>query len=318
MSVLGLMVLFTAAGVYAAGFARPVVVKSDLPRIWSAAGAQERLKALRVAELDAYRALAERVYGFKLGSGSTVHDFALNSETVKNSMDALLKGAAQTEKVVYDENGMVTVVYGVNIKQIMEIVKKDRNVVNGSLKVKETSSIEESNKLLEACGNGALPGSPAMVMVQTKRAAEIDAYRKMAERFLGVKINSRSSVKDFCLTNDELKSSVDAYLKGLKPVAVEFKQDGVCSVTMQLKVREVIAVVDSLVRRYNQGGRKITSETIRNQNLDIVDKTFTVTGVGAPREVYQTPKAEPVEKTTEIRTEKTIVRKVVSRQPITE
>ena len=56
-----------------ASVAKPTSSSSaKLPAIWNSTSAQERLKAIRVAQLDAYRALLERVYGFQITSGTTI------------------------------------------------------------------------------------------------------------------------------------------------------------------------------------------------------------------------------------------------------
>ena len=137
--------------------------------------------------------------------------------------------------------------------------------------------------MIEALGNGALPGSKGLLMIQAKRAAELDAYRKMAERFIGLKISRDSSVRELCLKNDTLIASVTAFLKGLKPVSIEYNDDLSCEVTIQLKIREVIETVETLVKMSGKN-LDVTEESIKEVNREINDKTFTVTGVGAPPE----------------------------------
>ena len=74
-----------------------------LPAIWSSSSAQERLKAVRVAQLDAYRALLERVYGFQISSGTTIYDCALQSDQIHTRLNLLLKGAVELEKPEYND-----------------------------------------------------------------------------------------------------------------------------------------------------------------------------------------------------------------------
>ena len=51
-----------------------------LPEIWVKAGPQQRLKALRAAELDGDRLLCERVYGLMIDADTSVQDLALEND----------------------------------------------------------------------------------------------------------------------------------------------------------------------------------------------------------------------------------------------
>ena len=250
---------------------------TKLPAIWNATDAQQRLKALRVAQLDAYRALVARVYGFQLASGSTVYDYALKSDMVHSRLNAILKGATEIEKPQYTNKGMVMVVYGLKLRKIIETLKLD--ISFNKLAVSKT--IKHQDKTIEALGCGALPDSIAMKMLHAKRAAEMDAYRLMAERIIGVKINSETSVAQMCLKNDKVQASLIAYLKGLKPTAINYKADGSCAVTVQLKIREVTETIENLVRIYNSDNK----DKIKSVKITTNDKIFKTTGYGAPRDV---------------------------------
>lgn len=54
---------------------------------------QQKLMAMRAARLDAYRNLAEQVYGFQITGSTTVNAFATQSDTLRAYIDAHLKGA---------------------------------------------------------------------------------------------------------------------------------------------------------------------------------------------------------------------------------
>jgi len=55
--------------------------------------ASRHLMALRASKLDAYRALAERVYGTVIYGDSTVHDFVLHHDTFRTYVDSYIRGA---------------------------------------------------------------------------------------------------------------------------------------------------------------------------------------------------------------------------------
>ncbi|MFA6716963.1 MAG: hypothetical protein WCS27_16405 [Victivallaceae bacterium] len=247
-----------------------------LPAVWSSTTAQERLKALRVAQLDAYRALAARVYGFQFAAGTIVYDYALKSDTIHSRLETVLKGAAEMEEPEYTDKGMVMVVYGLKLEKIFDVLKIDRSF--NSLLINK--QIQHQGKIIEALGCGALPGSMGLKMLHAKRAAELDAYRLLAERLVGVKINSETSVAGLCLKNDKVEASLAAFLKGLKPVGVSYQDDGACSVTVQLKIREVVETIENLIRVYNSGN----ADKITDIRITTNDKIFKATGHGAPRD----------------------------------
>ncbi len=55
--------------------------------------AQQRLLAIRAAKLDAYRALAEQVYGQQLDATTTVADMVVQSDSFRARVDGIVYGA---------------------------------------------------------------------------------------------------------------------------------------------------------------------------------------------------------------------------------
>ena len=66
--------------------------------------AQRKLLAMRAARLDAYRAMAEQVYGLRIEGGSTVGSMALKDDSFKVYIDAFIRGARVTN-VAQREDG---------------------------------------------------------------------------------------------------------------------------------------------------------------------------------------------------------------------
>ncbi|MFD2229405.1 LPP20 family lipoprotein [Alkalimarinus sediminis] len=54
---------------------------------------RKRLMAMRASRLDAYRALAERVYGTVIFGSSTVSDFVLQDDNYRTMVDSVIRGA---------------------------------------------------------------------------------------------------------------------------------------------------------------------------------------------------------------------------------
>jgi len=291
--------------------AKPHDKVSNRPAVFKDGAAATQ--ALRVAQVDALRQLAERVYGFHLNASTTVQDFMLMSDVIRARMETFLKGAAETEKPEYFDDGRVQVVYGVKLRDVVEVIKTEvSKSADGNIKEMFERSIENQDTLIEALGNGAVPGSAGMAKIQAKRAAEADAFRLMAERVVGVKITSETSVGKLCLENDQVMTSVSAYLKGLKPTDIAFVDDGSCEVTLQLKVRDVIETIERTVK-YTKCGIKTTKEEVEKVNHDIVDRVFSVTGKGNPKVQVEAaaPAGEPTSSAEAFREEKIVLKRVI-------
>jgi hypothetical protein len=306
MSLAGIMLCALIAINVSAAVAKPASGIVAIPASWRSVKPQERLKALRVAQIDAYRALAERVYGFQLESGSTIFNYMLQSDAVKAKMAALLKGATEMSKPEYTDYGMVMVTYGVKLRSVIDAIKTDKT----ANKTTTIYTLDKLDKVIEALGCGALPGSKGERMLHARRAAELDAYRLMAERFVGVKINSTTTVQDLCLGSDKVAASVAVFIKGLKPVAITYGDDNTCEVKMQLKVRETVKTIETLVKIFNDGTKKkITRTDITKQ-----DRIFTVNGHGAP----SSPVPRNLNRAPLYNIETTIIHKIIHRKIITD
>ena len=60
------------------------------------ADGQKRLMAMRASKLDAYRAMAEQVYGVRVTGGSTVSSLMVQNDSFRVSIDAYVRGARVT------------------------------------------------------------------------------------------------------------------------------------------------------------------------------------------------------------------------------
>ncbi|MDA0578329.1 MAG: hypothetical protein O3B24_09545, partial [Verrucomicrobia bacterium] len=138
--------------------------------------------------------------------------------------------------------------------------------------------LENRDTTIDVMGNGALPDSQGLRKIQAKRAAEVDAYRKLAERLLGVQITSSTTVKDFVLKSDKILARTAQIIKGAKTMAIIYGNDDSCEVKMQIKVADIYDVIE----RYSGKGKDTVSVERKQETT-----TFTETGRGAPRPVQE-------------------------------
>jgi hypothetical protein len=72
-----------------------------------------------------------------------------------------------------------------------------------------------------------------------RKAAEEDARRQLLEAAKGVAIDSRSTVKDFMLQDDYIRSRVQGLIRGAEILDSRYKDDGSVEVDMRLDLNHV-------------------------------------------------------------------------------
>lgn len=100
--------------------------------------AQQKLMAIRAAQVDAYRNLAEQVYGFRVWGNTAVSAFATQNDSVRTYVDAFIRGARVVNTTsIADGNWEVTVELEVspmfieNLRQSANAAPQIRNNIPG-------------------------------------------------------------------------------------------------------------------------------------------------------------------------------------------
>jgi hypothetical protein len=117
-----------------------------------------------------------------------------------------------------------------------------------------------------------------------KRAAELDAYRRLAQRLLDIRIDATTTVRDACLESDEIIANLSQVIKGAEAVAIRYLDDGTCEVDMQVTQSEIVRAIS-----HSKKGRT------RTTRIDDApqDRTFTETGRGTMHPVESAPAEAP-------------------------
>ncbi|WP_457560224.1 LPP20 family lipoprotein [Caminibacter sp.] len=107
------------------------------------------------------------------------------------------------------------------------------NPLNHSVECKKVSVMT-----IEGTGEGVAPAN-AVSMPQAKamarRAAILDAYKSLAEKIYGVKVNGKDSVRNLILQNSTLRAYVNGIIRGASIEEESFK-DGIYYVQMSVKI----------------------------------------------------------------------------------
>lgn len=122
----------------------------------------------------------------------------------------------------------------------------------------------------------------AIHKIMSRRAAEADAYRKLAECIKGLRINPQTYVKDFMAESDVIESSLDDFVRHVRLGPPLWNEDLSCEVVAEVPVTRVIATIRDIHTRYYYGDR-VTARDLDEMGGTIPNRVIKVMGMGAPR-----------------------------------
>jgi len=94
----------------------------------------------------------------------------------------------------------------------------------------------DSSLRIDVVGQGVAPvntASPAQAYALAKRAATADAYRLIAEKVKGVRIEGDDLIKNMMVQRSTVRTTVRAMVRNANIVETTFK-DGLCEVEMEI------------------------------------------------------------------------------------
>lgn len=89
---------------------------------------------------------------------------------------------------------------------------------------------------ISVLGQGVSPmhtASPAQAFALAKRAAIADAYRLIAEKVAGVRVDGQDVIKNMMVQRSSIRTAVNAMVQNANVVETTFK-DGLCEVEMEV------------------------------------------------------------------------------------
>ena len=110
--------------------------------------------------------------------------------------------------------------------------------VNSKTPIKQMLPSSYQNVRISATGQGVAPtmtSSPAQAYALAKRAAIADAYRLLAEKVKGVRIEGSDKIKNMMVQRSEVRTFVNAVIAEAEIIETVFK-DGLCEVEMELVI----------------------------------------------------------------------------------
>ena len=188
----------------------------------------DRLMAIKQAELVACRALVESVYGVKVRSSSEVKDL----------VNGIFEGSAETktmgtlrgyklDKVFDEEKGVAKVTATITLKQVGELTGM---------------SFPNPDKEIRRIGFSTIRAEMKGA-ISALRAAELDAYGQLAEQIVGMDVEGKSSVRNMVLQSDAVKAKVVAALFMTEMVDYGWNKNGDAHITLRINVDDVAKIL---------------------------------------------------------------------------
>jgi len=249
--------------------------------------AQTKLLAMRAAQADALRKLAERVYGLRIDAETIVKDFVTESDSIRTQVKAFVRGAKMVGRPRWYADGACDVDYELTLATVITNLKRiaDGRIKKGKFKGRYFEQIRQHTKLTKivVTGSGAprtdvdygedmgeglatgvyrekmkrtIPAGWETVTAQGRlmamRAAQVDAYRQIGERVIGVLVESETEVQDFITTNDFIRTLMRGRLVGVKVTGYRFMIDQIaecdCVMTLETIITTLKRIVDGKVK----------------------------------------------------------------------
>ncbi len=110
--------------------------------------------------------------------------------------------------------------------------------------VGSTGKVDWTTGMITAVGIGAPPAQPAnaaQARAMAERAAQVVAYRNLLEAVKGVRVDSTTTVENFIVTSDVIKTQVNGIIQGAMIMDKKYMSDGSVEVTVGMKLTGALA-----------------------------------------------------------------------------
>jgi hypothetical protein len=277
--------------------------------------AQKKLLAQRAARVDAMRKLAEQIKGLRITSSTFVKDFVAEDDRIETDLRAFLRGAREVGPPRYYSDGVCDLDMEVTLEWVETTLKElhTRYYKGDRIKATDFEQMTQVNKqsVIKVTGSGAPPsdeiedpdsygefGATASRAVpfgwenvlpqgrlMARRAAEVDAMRKLAERIKGLRITASTFVRDFVAEDDRIETDLNTFIRGVRKGEPRYEPDQICSVDCEVTLEQVISTLKELHARHYKGD--VIKATDFEQMTQRVDRNvIKETGNGVPPPQY--------------------------------
>ncbi len=212
----------------------------------------KRLMSIMAAKVQASRSLVESIYGLKIRATESVEDMiAANYQSVtETKTQGFIKNIKYTN-IIYDSK--------------KDIAKVEASVQLDTMQNIDGEQMNLQNKVFRRVGYGTSTRKNAGA-IAALRAAEIDAYRELGKRLVGMQVESKTSVENYLLKSDIVKTKLLATLYLAEVADYGWEKNGDAFVNMILNVKDATSIL--------------------GKNIGIQDDIIEVQGFGAQHDDF--------------------------------
>lgn len=223
----------------------------------------KKLMTVNAAKAVAKRAIVESVIGLKVRSQENVQDLVAESVEIDAKTSAAVTGIEFVDVIYDSEKDIAQATAQIRVGRASNIV--------GNL-------VDYGDKVVQRVGFAT--STPAMAEpLKALRAAEIDAYRNLAEQIVGLKVQGSTSVENYVLQSDEVKTKMMAAIYGAELASYHWDEEGDAYVTLRLKTRDV---EDVMGQKLDYQGEVIEAEGAGAGTDDFEEARYGRTDSGGP------------------------------------
>src|SRR5512143_3421194 len=107
-----------------------------------------------------------------------------------------------------------------------------------------SGKVDWTTGVITSVGIGAPPAQPAnaaQARAMAERAAQVVAYRNLLEAVKGVRVDSTTTVENFMVTSDVIRTQVSGFVQGSMVMDKKYMSDGSVEVTVGMKLTGPLA-----------------------------------------------------------------------------
>lgn len=279
--------------------------------------AQDKALSIRAARLDAMRQLSETIEGLHISATTQVKDFITESDEVHAFLTAFLQDAQQVGQPQYRADGTCEVTMSVSIDEVIQFLQEawqqhPSKIVSSAKQFEQIRHYTRQQAFIATGRGGVRHASSRMSpagnvwervhprgKLMALRAAQVDAYRNLAETIKGIRLSSRTTVRDFVTESDEIRTAFNEFISGLEIVgAPRYRADGVVEVMAQVQMEKVLDALSAICKTL-YSGKKWNIQSFEKLRTANNSRLIKASGLGVPPAKYvfqETPEEAPYQK----------------------
>ncbi|WP_320040540.1 hypothetical protein [uncultured Desulfobacter sp.] len=189
----------------------------------------KRLMSIMAAKVQASRSLVESIYGLKIRATESVEDMiAANYQSVTETKTEGFIKNIKFSTPIYDPK--------------KDIAKVEASVQLATMENIDGEQMNLQNKVFRRVGYGTSTRKNAGA-IAALRAAEIDAYKELGKRLIGMQVESKTSIENYLLKSDVVKTKLLATLYLAEVSDYGWEKNGDAFVNMILNVKDATSIL---------------------------------------------------------------------------